>query len=421
MTPPLSETTELVGIVKVRPLPTRGSYMLDHVRKGRRERVVVPAKSMSEAVGHAHALNGLLVQEAYGSPCRDPADLLRELKRKVTPVRVASPAPDPDALPVAVALDEAIGRSDGNERTRDDYRKDCRHFLEWLAAHRPAVSDWRDVGQAVVLDYLHAKRDDGLSMNRLKALFRPLSLASHDWTVREPRFENWAPVVSKRFPKGRPPKETFALSAEELRTFLLAVRAFDPEAFAFLATTALGGLRPSEAASLTLADVNLAKGTLNVRPNALKAWTKTEGSDRLLPMAGALLEVLREHDAARKVRDLNPEAPFLTTAEGHTWTAKRPDRWWQRHGRRFGMPDAFTPYALRATFITLAAEGGASLDSAAMYCGNAGSGVKAARIAQAHYRKETYRQLLNVAEAFDRGFGSRMAETLPGNAEIHMG
>jgi integrase len=152
-----------------------------------------------------------------------------------------------------------------------------------------------------------------------------------------------------------------SFSLEEAQRFIEALR-HEPEHALLLKTMAYTGLRIGETLGLAWGDIDWIAGRFTVA----RSWqrgklvnTKTR-QQRSVDIPEALLEELRQHDAATKATALahgESRSPQLF----HNDSAVNVRAAFQRVLRKAGLPVHFTPHGLRHTYARLQLEGGASL------------------------------------------------------------
>jgi integrase len=313
------------------------------------------------------------------------------------------PGPVHDELRIDDCVESAIATSNARPEVAADYRWNANQFLGWLTENHPRLIYWGQLNHGHVMEFLLEKRQ-GRRTKSVSALFVPLRLAANYACRIDPALHNWADDLT--IPKGTvAPREKVLLDGPALALLLKSVAALSRGAAGWMACCGMAGMLPSEAALLTLGDIDLDAGTIHIRPNAIRSHCKNEEfRPRLLPIPNALIDWLRTLGLDADKRDGSPDSPAFSTASGRTWTESNRKTWWRRNKPKVPCPAGFWVGLFRNSFLTFVADNGASEFAAAAYAGQS-SGNKATAVLEKHYRQKTMVQLRTVAAAFDRGFG----------------
>ncbi|MET0500744.1 MAG: site-specific integrase [Candidatus Binatia bacterium] len=134
------------------------------------------------------------------------------------------------------------------------------------------------------------------------------------------------------------------------------------------------GARPSEASALTWADVDLERGTVSVnksRNMGTEAATKTANSERIIPVDGRMVEILKLLPS----RDLGLQYVFVGK-RGEPMSKKWAEHNWSGPLKKLGIRHRKF-YATRHTFITEMVIAGQNLKGIADYVGTSVTMIEA--------------------------------------------
>jgi len=261
----------------------------------------------------------------------------------------------------AEALDAflaALRGRNASPRTIEEYRRNARDFLAFLAARGV---DWRSPDRATIRAYLAGLTDRGLAPSTIAGrLAAARSLYRH--AVRRGRIER-DPLAGVRAPRrpARLPRVLSVAEAERLVTAPGAAASRDEALMrrdaAMLELLYATGMRISELAGLTIDRVDLAGGRMRVIGKGRKERQLLFGA----PAARAVRHYL---DVARPVleaRGGTRSAAVFLNASGGPLSARGArlvvDRW----VTATGVPASTSPHTLRHSFATHLLEGGADL------------------------------------------------------------
>jgi len=268
----------------------------------------------------------------------------------------------------------ARARGDAERRSvngcLDRWLRDCAAELRpgTVAAYRSAAKSWRKHFGTLALDSpTLGDRVEAWRLARLGEISRAsvrtqraILLAFFAWCQRR-RFLNNPPAVQPIRGVARKRTRPAALEPQEVERLIRAAAGAPLEPMIFLG--AFAGLRKSEAVALQWADVDLARGTLRVRPS--KGY-----DERTVPLAPRLKRYLAERraaepDAARVVSGI-PNA----AAAGH-----RARKLWESTGvKRRGEP---VLHGLRHHFATQLLARGADLETVRALLGHSSVAITA--------------------------------------------
>lgn len=185
-----------------------------------------------------------------------------------------------------------------------------------------------------------------------------------------------APVLNERKPNTRAarmqrtPKPLRTITADELRRLMVEM----PERYkALVEVMAYQGLRPGEAVSLRVGDLDSMRRTLTIE-RSISGFTKT-GLARTLTLPTLIVEMLTDH-LERFSDPSNPEAPMFTTESGGAISTKFAyDAWSRRHFapavERAGITARISPNDLRHYAVKFAIGQGADVFSVQKMLGHA--------------------------------------------------
>ena len=154
-------------------------------------------------------------------------------------------------------------------------------------------------------------------------------------------------------------------SDEEIEKIFAALDKFYIPFFKTLLHT---GMRPNEAYALTWDDINLEAGTINIDKGmveGVEGTTKTESSERVVPMANTLLEYFKT---------LTPRPGFLFVSKSGGPMTGDIDRVWKRACIKAGV-EYRKPYVLRHGYATKALTKGIPIAYVSKLLGHANPGV----------------------------------------------
>lgn len=253
---------------------------------------------------------------------------------------------------------------DVTERTMTDYRRDYRN---WIG---PAFGAWR----AASLNELDVQRwVDGMAKRNLQpksvadrhsllhAMYRFGAAKSRRLVEHNPCLETQLPKRHKKPPKG--------VTLDEWRVLYAAAQQVEPDAADLMMFIAGTGWRWSEAAALTVGNVEeYASRDGQVRMRAtmsgvMRAGERAEGAAK--SRAGFRRVTLPEVAAAvvrRRVAGKRPADLVFTNAAGRKWYQQNfLNRTWARIVETSGLDRYPTPHMLRHTHVALLDRAGVSL------------------------------------------------------------
>jgi site-specific recombinase XerD len=238
-----------------------------------------------------------------------------------------------DAL--AAFLDYLSAYRGCSPHTVKAYARDVRAFRGHLTDHSPTVTHPCGVQREMVIQFALSLREDAPRTVRRKltavssfyGFLQDTGQATHNPARGLP-----LPKVAQVLP--------VSLSEEQARRLLEA--AHTPWHRALVALLLFAGLRRSEAAAITLADVDMEHGQLLVRGKGSK--------QRAVPLAPPVVEAIAAYLALRP----HPGSAHLFTSrvDGRPISGRVVARMLSRVLQEAGLEHAATPHALRRTFAT---------------------------------------------------------------------
>lgn len=287
------------------------------------------------------------------------------------------------------------------DATRQMYRYDANRFLRWLEENRPNVGAWCDMTPGVLVAYVHDLQDAGLAFDTIRNALVPLKRAAAYWHGENPdHFRDFAKAAGRQLKveRGvyRPPR---ALDARQLGAFFDWTRDNAPQMHPIAMLAGMAGLRLQEAAYLRHRDIDWAAGTVTVTTTP---WhkPKTRCSERTIPVPTAALVAVRAYMDAQPVQAAGPDGPVFTDRRGRALTTGslvRGTTGAMRKAREaFPWLEGFLMRELRATFATLATQGGAPERLLQRYLGH-----QPPHILGRHYQAIGVGELDRVKQAFE--------------------
>ncbi len=276
---------------------------------------------------------------------------------------------EPDARSAAVAFMSSLDARDASPHTKRAYRTALTQYLDWLDGV-PAVH-WTRPPRRTLRAYLAELDGRGLSRSTISS--RVAALRSfyrfsrrQGWVTGDP----WAAVVtprrSRRLPRvmevedverlldAIPGSAGHPLDQERSPTVPQAIELRDR---AIVECAYAAGLRISEVAGTTVADVDLGHGELRVLGKGRK--------ERIGMLGAPALDALRAYLASGRpvlaaASEEPDEALFLNTS-GRGLTTRGVRSRIDHLVQRAGLPEKTTPHTLRHSFASHLLEGGADL------------------------------------------------------------
>jgi site-specific recombinase XerD len=257
----------------------------------------------------------------------------------------------------------ALEARDASPHTRRAYATAIRQYLAWLEA-RPG-GDWRRPGRLTLRAYLAELDGRGLARSSVAARLAALRAfyrhaRREGWVEGDP----WSGVSTPRRPRRLPA----VLEVGEVEALLDAVpgqaaagtlaAALALRDRALLETIYAAGLRISEAAAITLADLDLGRGEVRVLGKGRKERVGLLGGPARDALAAYIAEGRPRLRGAAQAPD--DGALFLNAAGGPLSVRGLRYRI-DRLARAAGLPDGVTPHTLRHSFASHLLDGGADL------------------------------------------------------------
>jgi integrase/recombinase XerD len=242
------------------------------------------------------------------------------------------------------------------------YRRELDRYSEYCESL--GINDPRNIAPPLVSDFVAMLTGKGLAPS---SVARGLSavksfhkyLVQHDAAKQNPA----RPIRTPRLPRKLPD----VLSVRQMQLLMESVKSTDPyelRDYAILATLYGCGLRVSEAANLSVDDIDFRAGFVRVRGKGNK--------ERLVPFGLMTQQALRRYLDSPARRDSDTGARdhvFLSQKKG---ALSRMGIWLivRRCASRVGLADRVHPHTFRHSFATHLVEGGADLRSVQMMLGH---------------------------------------------------
>jgi len=269
------------------------------------------------------------------------------------PLRPKPPgAPRASRVWLDAFVEYAAGECHLAENTVAAYRRDLRHFFEWLNGRSIPALSIRDLADYTA--WLHAKQLAPASLARhlvsLKVFFRYLQLEGV-------LTDNLAELLGSQKLWQRVPK---VLSPQQINHLLESPAPEDPfwrRDRALLELLYATGCRASELSNLKLEDMHLEERYCLCRGKGNK--------ERLVPLGGRAVEAVQaylEHERPVLAARWSPPAPWVLLS--YRGRRLRRERIWEllkRYAGRVGAPPTVSPHTLRHSFATHVLAGGADL------------------------------------------------------------
>ena len=216
------------------------------------------------------------------------------------------------------------------------YARDVRAFRGHLTDHSPSVMHPRGVQREMVIQFaLSLKHDAPRTIRR-----RLTAISSFYGFLQDTGQATHNPARGLPLPKVAQVLPV-SLSEEQARRLLEA--AHTPWHRALVALLLFAGLRRSEAAAITLADLDLEHGQLLVRGKGSK--------QRVVPLASPVVEAIQEYLACRPQTD--SAHLFISRVGGHALPGRVTNRMLRQVLRGADLDqERITPHRLRHTFAT---------------------------------------------------------------------
>jgi integrase len=228
-----------------------------------------------------------------------------------------------------------------------------------------------------------------------RALYRDARIDIEALQGRDP----WVDIQWPRLPKKRPDPFTSDERDRILAWWLKNDFFFYPWVYTQFYTA----MRPSEAAALTWADVDLLAGTISItqsRDMGTEAATKTANSERIIPIDERLLDILKLLPS----RELGLKHVFVGK-RGDPMSKKWAEHSWKEPLKKLGIRHRKF-YATRHTWITEAVKAGENLKVIADYAGTSVAMIEASYCARTGLnRTELAQSASNYAESLVAGPG----------------
>ncbi len=305
----------------------------------------------------------------------------REVTDKVARLRVATAAEleVKATMTVAQALEQwrtkRVPELDSTPATVENYDWAIGRWNGAIGRRKAAELRPADI-EAALAKMMKARPMSRATMVKLRAVLN-MAMAWTELRGEIPR----NPVVGVALPKGTPSREKVALTAPQLRDLSAELHGHDLEALFLLSAGC--GLRPGEAAAVTVDALDLEAGTVSVvqtrRAKGSRPYiapeTKTAGSRRTVELPAVTLDALHRH---LDKTGITGGLLFATPTGGPLWPSS--DRAALRKACEAAEVPVVSPNELRHTYATLAREAGVPAHVIAHSMGHTST-----RMVEAHY------------------------------------
>ncbi len=301
-------------------------------------------------------------------------------------------------LEVRKALVTAIRANGGQEQHKARQLKGANAFLAFLSQEFPSVTFWAEIRPSMFAAWIRQLQESERAFDTVRLLVCPVKAASKFWALEEPDlYRDWAKLARAKLQRtGRQP--VAVLSPEQARVLLSWLSGNYRPLWPLAVLAGMAGLRELEAAAVRRADLDLEAGTVTVAKTA-RHTPKNRSSCRTVPLGAEAVEALRVYLDTCPVRDLDSEQPLFLSGAHKPWTLSALLQAWRRALRRavpaLGLPTAFKPRHLRATFATTARRGGADSRLLQAFLGHTRGDVLGE-----HYERIDVADLRKVVAAF---------------------
>ncbi|MGZ6272037.1 MAG: tyrosine recombinase XerC [Candidatus Limnocylindrales bacterium] len=257
----------------------------------------------------------------------------------------------------------ALEARDASPHTRRAYATAVRQYLAWLEAW--PGGDWRRPGRLTLRAYLAELDGRGLARSSVAARLAGLRAfyrhaRREGWVEGDP----WSGVSTPRRPRRLPA----VLEVGEVEALLDAVPGQAAAGTlaaglalrdrALLETIYAAGLRISEAAAMTLADLDLGRGEVRVLGKGRKERVGLLGG----PARDALAAYIAQgRPRLREAAQTPDDGALFLNAAGGPLSVRGLRYRIDRLARAAGLPDGVTPHTLRHSFASHLLDGGADL------------------------------------------------------------
>ena len=267
-------------------------------------------------------------------------------------------------------LDFLIAEKGGSENTVAAYRNDLTQFSEFVShtSETDVAIDWSQLTREQLIDFIlflrereYASSTVARKVAAIKSFFQFLVRVGR--IAESPAEDLDSPKVRKQLPQTLTPAEVARLLAQPLESGNSSKALRDTALLEILYAT---GMRVSEAAGLTLDDLDLQSGSVRCIGKGNK--------ERVIPLYPEALQAVSTYiDAARKsfLGDHRGERTLFLNPRGERLT--RQGLWLivKGYARALGMGDRVTPHTLRHSFATHMLNGGAGLREVQRLLGHA--------------------------------------------------
>jgi integrase len=307
---------------------------------------------------------------------------------------------------VAMALDEAVERSNQREHSKRRSRTEGNRFLAWVDTAFPRVERFDQLKPSMIRAYAAHLEREGLARDSIRLALEPIRQAWRNVSEDHPR--EMLPWPKIKLPD-RKPGGPDCLEPSEVRALLGWLWKADSLLWPIGTLAALAGLRQLEAAHLRRCDVDLERGTVTVTDTGLHE-PKNGSSYRTIPVCAEVRWMLERWIDSLPAVPVG-EALLFTTEKGCPWNLNRLSKVWKKNldqakaeseaRKKNGKKELpsfwkLPPRKLRAFFGTMAGRLAVPQPVAQAYMGHTPSDIYGR-----HYRNLNPVELLSVSSVMD--------------------
>lgn len=186
------------------------------------------------------------------------------------------------------------------------YSSRIKIFKAYLAEHFPAISRWAELTSAILQQYADHLAQNGLQPRSIEAYLKAIMQAQH---IQERMgVENLPKLTRPKMPAPKAIIHCHLMPDQARRLYECAQELKGPlgnHATLLIGVGIGNGLRISEINRLTRADIDFERRCITIRDS------KTDSSERIVPMSSMSEHALKLHMTRSKVRYMDPNQPLL--------------------------------------------------------------------------------------------------------------